>query len=243
MEDEIFDNTRLAGARRMSPPVEIKRAVNEQFARIAKAIAHPKRVEILDLLAQGERGVDAIAAATALGVTTASAHLQALRRARLVETRRVGTRVIYRLAGPDVSALLGALRDVAAARLAEVAQLEHDYFRARDELEPMSRDDLLARARDGDVVVVDVRPRVEYDAGHIPGALSVPLDQLEARLSEVPQNREVVAYCRGPYCVLAPEAVVMLRAHGRRARRLVDGLPEWRLAGLPIAVGQEEVSG
>lgn len=221
---------------------QVKRTLNEQFARIAKAVAHPKRVEILDLLAQGERSVDAIAASTGLGVTTASAHLQALRRARLVETRRAGTRVFYRLGGPDVTELVGALRNAAAARLAEVAQLEHDYFLARDELEPIGRDDLLARARDGDVVVVDVRPTVEYDAGHIPGALSIPLDQLEARLGELPANREVVAYCRGPYCVLAPEAVVALRAHGRRARRLADGLPEWRLAGLPIAVGQEERS-
>ncbi len=224
-------------------PGDVKRTLNEQFARVAKAIAHPKRVEILDLLAQGERGVDAIAAATGLGVTTASAHLQALRRTRLVETRPAGTRVFYRLAGTDVTALLDALRDVAGARLAEVAQLEHDYFRARDELEPITRDDLLARAREGDVVVIDVRPAVEYDAGHIPGALSIPLDELEARLSEVPADRDVVAYCRGPYCVLAPEAVVALRARGRRARRLADGLPEWRLAGLPIAVGQEDVPG
>lgn len=220
-------------------PAQVKRTLNEQFARIAKAIAHPKRVEILDLLAQGERSVDAIAGATGLGVTTASAHLQALRRARVVDTRRAGTRIFYRLAGPDVTTLLGALRDVAAARLAEVAQLEHDYFEARDDLEPINRSDLLARARDGDVVVIDVRPAVEYDAGHIPGALSVPLDQLEARLDQLPEDREVVAYCRGPYCVLAPEAVTALRTHGRRARRLAEGFPEWRLAGLPVAVGQE----
>ena len=221
------------------PPVSVKATLNEQFARIAKAIAHPKRVELLDLLAQSERSVDALAAATRLGMTTASAHLQALRRAHLVSTRRSGTRVFYRLAGDDISGLLAALRAVAGARLAEVAQLEHDYFAARDELEPISRDELLARARDGDVVVVDVRPALEYAAGHIPGAVSVPLDELADRLDDLPADREVIAYCRGPYCVLAPEAVVALRARGRQARRLADGFPEWRLAGLPVAAGQE----
>jgi rhodanese-related sulfurtransferase len=214
-------------------PTEAKHTLNEQFARVAKAVAHPKRIELVDLLAQGERPVDSLAEATAMGVSNTSAHLQVLRRARLVDTRRDGTQVFYRLAGDEVAGFLGALRSVAAAQLAEVGEVTRDYFEARDALEPVSRDDLLHRAGQGDVVVVDVRPRVEYRAGHIPGAASIPLHELTDRLDELPADAEVVAYCRGPYCVLAVEAVALLRERGLRARRLEDGLPQWKAAGLP----------
>lgn len=216
---------------------EAKRVLNEQFARLGKALAHPRRVELLDLLAQGERSVDALASATGMGVTNTSAQLQVLRRSRLVETRKEGTRVYYRLADEEVGRFLGAFRALARGRLSEVDQVMRDYFEARDELEPVGRDDLVQRARDGGVVVLDVRPETEYDAGHIPGAVSIPLDELAQRLAELPVDAEIVAYCRGPYCVMAPEAVTVLRHAGRRARRLADGLPEWRQAGLPVAAG------
>jgi rhodanese-related sulfurtransferase/DNA-binding transcriptional ArsR family regulator len=219
---------------------EAKRLLNEQFARLGKALSHPRRVELLDLLAQGERSVDALAAATGMGVTNTSAQLQVLRQHRLVETRRAGTRVYYRLADDTVAAFLGAFRELARQRLSEVDQIMRDCFEARDELQPVSRDDLMRRARDGEVVVLDVRPELEYEAGHIPGAVSIPLDQLADRLAELPAGAEIVAYCRGPYCVLAPEAVALLRRAGRRARRLDDGVPEWRHAGLPVAVGAAE---
>lgn len=217
---------------------EAKDRLYEQFARTAKAVAHPRRIELLELVAQGERSVEALATATGMGVTNTSAHLQVLRRAGLVEARREGTRVLYRLGGEEVAAFLVSLRDLARARLAEVGRVVADYFTARDALEPVSRAELVERAARGEVVILDVRPREEYLAGHIPGALSVPLDELEAALSRLPKRREVVAYCRGPYCVLAPEAVKRLRAKGFKARRLQDGMPEWRLAGLPVAVGE-----
>lgn len=218
---------------------EARQALYEQFARIGKVVAHPKRIELLELLAQGERSVEALAEVSRTGVGNTSAHLQVLRRARFVETRRVGTQVLYRLASDEVARFLGALRDVAAARLAEVAEVARDYFEARDELEPVPRSEIVERARAGEVVIVDVRPRQEYLAGHLPHAVSIPLGELEDRLAELPEDAEVVAYCRGPYCVLAVEAVALLRRGGRRARRLEDGLPEWRLAGLPVAVGEE----
>jgi rhodanese-related sulfurtransferase/DNA-binding transcriptional ArsR family regulator len=217
---------------------EAKDRLYEQFARTAKAVAHPRRIELLELVAQGERSVEALATATGMGVTNTSAHLQVLRRAGLVEARREGTRVLYRLGGEEVAAFLVSLRDLARARLAEVGRVVADYFTARDALKPVSRAELVERAARGEVVILDVRPREEYLAGHIPGALSVPLDELEAALSRLPKRREVVAYCRGPYCVLAPEAVKRLRAKGFKARRLQDGMPEWRLAGLPVAVGE-----
>jgi rhodanese-related sulfurtransferase len=218
---------------------EAKRQLNEQFARVAKAVAHPKRVELLDLLAQGERSVDALAGAIGSGVTATSANLQVLRQAQLVETRKQGARVFYRLAGDEVARFLVALRHLAAAQLAEVDQVVRDYFEARGELEALGSDELWRRVQDDGVVVLDVRPAEEFASGHIPGAISIPLDQLGARLDELPADTEIVAYCRGTYCVLAPEAVTLLHRHGRRARRLHDGLPEWRLAGLPIAVGEE----
>lgn len=213
----------------------VKQALNEQFARIAKAAAHPKRLELLDLLGQGERSVEALATATGMSVRNASAQLQVLRHARLVEFRKQATRSYYRLADDEVGRFLGALRDLARARLSEIDQIMRDYFVARDELEPIRRVDLVRRVRDGTVVVLDVRPGSEYSAGHIPGAVSIPLDELVSRLDELPLDREIVAYCRGAYCVMAPEAVALLRRTGRRARRLEDGLPEWRRSGLPVA--------
>jgi rhodanese-related sulfurtransferase/DNA-binding transcriptional ArsR family regulator len=216
---------------------EAKQRLYEQFALTAKAVSSPQRIELVELLAQGERTVVALARATGVSVSNTSAHLQVLRRAGLVEVRKQGTQVYYRLAGDEVASLLVAVRDLARSRLAEVDRVVRDYFVARDSLEPMSRSELIEHAERGDVVILDVRPTREFVAGHIPGALSVPLDQLEAALARLPKRRQIIAYCRGPYCVLAPQAVELLRQRGFRARRLQDGLPEWRLAGLPVAVG------
>ena len=216
---------------------EVREALYEQFARLGKAVASPRRIELLDLLCQGERTVEGLAKATRMGVTNTSAHLQVLRQARLVETRREGVRVFYRLADEEVCRFFFALRDLGRARLAEVEQVVRDYFDARDELEPVSRESLLHRMEHGEVAVLDVRPVEEYAAGHIPGSASVPLVELQHRLGELPRDVEIVAYCRGPYCVLAPEALTILRASGFRAQRLEDGFPEWRLAGLPVEVG------
>lgn len=216
---------------------EAKDALYEQFARLGRAVAHPKRIEVLELLAQGERSVEAIARSTAMGITNASNHLQVLRHARLVETRKEGTRVLYRLAGDDVMRLVVSLRDVASERLAEVDRVVRDFYQAHDALEPVTRDELGRRAEDSGLVVLDVRPRDEYEQGHIPGSISVPLDELADRLRTFGRDAEIVAYCRGPYCVMAPQAVELLRRHGFRARRLEDGMPEWRLAGLPVAIG------
>jgi rhodanese-related sulfurtransferase len=218
---------------------EVKDALYEQFARVGKAMASSKRIELVDLLGQGERAVEALADAASMGVTNTSAHLQVLRRARLVETRKKGTKVFYRLADDSVGRFFAALQDLSRTRLTEVDQVVRDYFAARDQMEPVGRAELARRLRRGDVVVLDVRPVEEFEAGHIPGARSVPLSQLRRRLKELPNRTEVVAYCRGPFCVLAPEALTLLRKKGFRARRLEDGFPEWRLAGLPVAVGEE----
>jgi len=222
---------------------EVKDGLYDQFARIGKAVAHPKRIELLDLLCQGERSVEVLAKAAALSVTNASAHLKVLREAHLVETRREGTRVYYRLGSESVCELFFSLRDLAAERYAEVEMMVRDYFEGRDRLEPVTRDELLARADDGTLLVLDVRPQEEYSAGHIPGAISVPLAELETRLAGLPPDAEIVAYCRGPYCVLAPQALGLLRRNGFNARRLQDGLPEWRRAGLPVEVGPDSMSG
>ena len=216
-----------------------KTTLNEQFARIGKALASPRRIELLELLAQGEHSVDSLATESDMSVTLASSHLQALRQARLVETRRDGSRIFYRLAGDDVYALLAALRAVAHDRLAEVEQVVQAYFRAPEALQPLRRDELVRRAHSGDVIVLDLRPRGEYAAGHIPGAISIPLEDLEEQLALLPPGAEIVAYCRGPYCVLAPRGVALLRRYGFHARRLEDGFPEWRLAGFPVATGSE----
>ena len=210
-----------------------KDALFEQFARVGKALASPKRLELLDLLAQGERTVDSLARTTSVGVTTCSAHLQTLRQARLVSTRKEGTRVHYRLAGPDVTALYGTLQQVAATHISDVAAAARHYL-GPDDTEHLDRDELLSRVRVGQVVVIDVRPAEEYAAGHIPGAVSIPLAELADRLDALPADRQIVAYCRGAYCVMAHDAVRELTAHGKDAARLVDGMLEWRLADLPV---------
>jgi rhodanese-related sulfurtransferase len=211
----------------------------EQFARIGKAVASPRRVGLLDLLCQGERSVEALANTAQLSVTNTSQHLQILRAARLVDTRKEGTKVIYRLADEDVCRFFLDLCDVARSRLLEVEQLVQSYL-GGELFETVTRQELLARIARGDVVVLDVRPAEEFAAGHIAGAVSVPVEELDARLDELPAGLEVVAYCRGPYCLLASHALELLREHGVGARRLEDGFPEWRLAGLPVAAGEEE---
>jgi rhodanese-related sulfurtransferase len=216
----------------------VKDGLYEQFARVGKAVANPKRIELLDLLCQGERSVEVLADAAAMTVVNTSAHLRVLRESRLVATRREGTRVFYRLADDAVCEFFFSLRDLAGDRYAEVDRIVRDFFDARDELEPVNRDELLARAGDGGIIVLDVRPREEYEAGHIPGAISIPLADLKGRMASLPRGAEIVAYCRGPYCVLAPQALEMLRRGGFTARRLEDGFPEWRRAGLPIARGE-----
>ncbi len=208
-----------------------KQELFEQFARVGHALGSAPRLVMLDVLAQGERSVEQLAEAAGLSTANASQHLQVLRRAGLVATRREGARVHYRPAGEDVVSLWLSLRDVASTRLGDVERAARDYL--GDEVEAIGRTELAERLRAGEVVVIDVRPRVEFAAGHIQGARSVPLDELEERLAEIPDDAEVVAYCRGPYCVYAHEAVRRLRAAGRQARRLEDGWPEWRLAGLP----------
>ena len=216
-----------------------KRALFEQLARIPKAVAHPARLELVDLLAEGERSVDELARVTGNGMTTVSAQLQELRRAQLVDTRREGTRIYYRLAGDDVVGFIAALRAVAANRIAEVPPAARRYLGDDTNVEAIDRDELRRRAVAGEIIVVDVRPTLEYEAGHIPGARSIPLDELDARLGELPADMEIVAYCRGPYCAFAHEAVRRLHHHGHRARRLTDGFPEWRIAGEPVAVGSD----
>lgn len=218
-------------------PADARSALHEQFARIGKAFSSPRRIELLELLCQGERSVEALAQATGLTLTNVSQHLQALKAARLVETRREGTRIFYRAADEAVCRFTTELAAVARARLVEVERIAQEHIEARDALEPVTREELLARLKLRDVVVIDVRPAEEYEAGHIAGAVSLPLDDLGRRLRELPKTKLVVAYCRGPYCVLAPQALALLQARGFRARRLEDGLPEWRAAGLPVASG------
>lgn len=211
-----------------------KHALFAAFAAVARALGHPHRLELLEHLAQGERGVEAVAARAGLSVANASQHLQQLRRAGLVATRRDGKFVRYRLVDAQVIALVAALRGVAERNVAEVGRIVRGYFDDRDSLEPVSRGELIARSRDGLVTILDVRPADEFAAGHVPGAVNIPLAELEARLAELDPKQEIVAYCRGAYCVLSFEAVAALRARGFKARRLEDGLPEWRAAGLPV---------
>jgi rhodanese-related sulfurtransferase/DNA-binding transcriptional ArsR family regulator len=210
-----------------------KNVLFDQFARVGKALSSGKRLELLDLLAQGERTVDALARASELGLSTASAHLQTLKAANLVSTRREGTKVIYRLAGTDVAQLLALVRAVADAHLPDVEAAARAYLGPGTE--QVTRGELLDRIKTGQVTVIDVRPREEYEAGHIPAAVSVPLDELADHLAELPEDHDIVAYCRGTYCVLAHEAVRMLTERGRTAMRLADGMLEWRLADLPVA--------
>jgi ArsR family transcriptional regulator len=205
-----------------------------QFALVAKSLGHAHRLELLEQLAQGERSVDVLADRVGLSIANTSQHLQQMRRAGLVMNRREGKFVYYRLADDSVLTLLAALRTIAERNVAEVDRVIRSYFNERDSLEPVSREELLERSRIGTVTVLDVRPPDEFALGHLPGAVNVPLRELEARLAEFDPEREVVAYCRGPYCVLSYEAVARLRSRGIKARRLEDGFPEWRAAGLPI---------
>lgn len=212
-----------------------KRALFEGFAEVAKALAHGQRLEILELLAQGERSVEALADRIGLPVANVSQHLRRMRRAGLLDARRAGKHVFYGVRDPAVLELTGNLRRVAERNYAEVRDVIGNYFNARDSLEPVSRRDLLRRLKDDAATVLDVRPDDEYAAGHLPGALNIPLRDLKRRLRELPRDREIVAYCRGPWCVLAFEAVALLRGQGFAARRLEDGFPEWKQAGLPTA--------
>jgi rhodanese-related sulfurtransferase/DNA-binding transcriptional ArsR family regulator len=215
----------------------LKAELFEQLARVGKALGSGKRLELLDLLSQGPRSVADLAATAGLGLTTASMHLKALREAGLVATTREGTTIRYRLAGDDVAALFAQLREVAAAHLADVGVARDRYLGTDDgaDTEVVGRDELLHRVEAGEAIVLDVRPTPEFAAGHIPGALSIPFDELPDRLAELPADIEVVAYCRGAYCVLAHDAVRLLTAHGRRAVRLAEGMLEWRLARQPVA--------
>ncbi len=212
-----------------------KVALFDEFARAAKALASGRRLELVDVLANGERTVEALAGEVGLSVANTSQHLQILRQAGLVSSRREGTSIHYRLAGPEVFELWRSLRTLAASRLAQVERLAAAYVGARGELEPVTRQELARRLEDGDLVVLDVRPATEHAAGHLPGAVSIPVGELRRRLAELPQDREIVAYCRGPYCAFAHEAVELLRQEGFLARRLEDGLPEWQAAGLAVA--------
>ena len=205
-----------------------------QFARVAKAMSNGYRLELLEFLAQGERSVDALAQVSGLTVANTSQHLQQLRQAGLVANRKQGHRVYYRLSGMDVLALLGSLREVAERHVADVGRLVDDYLKVKDSLEPVPASELLERARDGLVTVLDVRPAEEYASGHLPGAINIPLGELERHLDELDPDQEIVAYCRGPHCVLAFDAVAKLREKGITARRLDGGLPEWKLEGLPV---------
>jgi rhodanese-related sulfurtransferase/DNA-binding transcriptional ArsR family regulator len=214
-----------------------KAALYEQFARIGKALANPARLELLDLLAQGERSVEELSAAAGMRLSNTSAQLKALAAAGLLATRRSGVRVYYRPADDQVAVFVEQMKRFAADRLAEVERAARDYLGDVAGLQPVAREELARRLEDGEVVVLDVRPAAEFAAGHILGAINIPHDQLAARLAELPAERDVIAYCRGRYCVYAPEAVRLLRGQGHHARPLIDGLTEWRSAGLPIAGG------
>ncbi|MFE7173064.1 ArsR/SmtB family transcription factor [Streptomyces sp. NPDC057616] len=225
----------LGGAR--TPAAGAKADLYDAFAASGKALASGKRLELLDLLAQGERTVDALAKAAGLNLTTASAHLQTLKQAGFVATRREGVRIHYRLAGEDVARLFALLRTVAEAHQAAVPAARDAYLGV-DGATEVTHDELRARVAAGDVIVLDVRPAEEYHAGHIPGALSIPVDELADRIGELPEETEVVVYCRGAYCVLAYDAVRLLTDRGRRAIRMNDGMLEWRLAELPVDAGE-----
>ncbi|MGD2136158.1 MAG: metalloregulator ArsR/SmtB family transcription factor [Gemmatimonadales bacterium] len=216
---------------------QFKDAIYDQFARLGKAVASPRRLELLDLLCQGPRTVESLARQAGLSLANTSSHLQLLRSARLVETEKHGLYVTYRLADDEVCQFFLSLRRLAETRLAEVERVTREYLEARRLLEPVDRPALIERVRRGEVTVLDVRPSEEYRAGHLPGALSVPLPELEQRLADLPRDRGIVAYCRGPYCVLAVEAVERLRSHGFDAMRLEDGVPDWRARGFEVEVG------
>jgi rhodanese-related sulfurtransferase len=220
---------------------DFKDASYGQLARIGKALASPKRLELLDLLCQAERTVEALAAETKMSVANTSQHLQVLQGARLVETTKNGRFVVYRLADALVSDFFRSFRVLAQDRLAEIEQIRRRFFSEGDALDPVDRETLLERVQHKRAIVIDVRPRNEYLASHIAGALPIPMEQLKQRLSEVPRNKEVVAYCRGPFCVLAKEAVEVLRSHGFRATRLEDSVQDWVARGFPVVSGEEPI--
>jgi rhodanese-related sulfurtransferase/biotin operon repressor len=212
-----------------------KRDVFASLARVGTALSSPTRIEFLELLAQAERSVEQLATLTGTSVANTSQHLQKLRQAGLIVGRKQGLYVFYRLAGDEVVGMLSAMSRVGEAYVAEVERIVRLYFAGKDELEPVPANELLERARKGLVTVLDVRPPEEFAAGHVPGAINIPVHELEKRLKDLPKRREVIAYCRGPYCLMSYDAVSMLRKRGMRARRLQAGMPEWRAAGLPVA--------
>jgi len=214
--------------------MNFKHELFAQFARVGKALSNSNRLELLEYIAQGERSVEALSKVSGLTVANTSQHLQQLRQAGLVSTRKKGLKVYYRLSGNDVIELLDAVRNVAERHVADVERLVNSFLTIKDSLEPIPREELLSRVHDGLVTVLDVRPPEEFAAGHVPGAINIPLDELEQRLEELGKDQEIVAYCRGPHCVLAFDAVARLRKKGMKARRLEDGYPEWKLAGLPV---------
>lgn len=218
----------------MSTKTGFKQQLFAQFARVGKALSNGNRLELLEFLAQGERSVEELATVAGLTVANTSQHLQQLRQAGLVSSHKEGLKVYYQLSGEDVLGLFESLRQVAERHLADVGQLVNNYLYIKDSLEPLPREELLNRVRDDLVTVIDVRPPLEYAAGHVPGALNIPLDELEQHLEELDPKQEIVAYCRGPHCVLAFDAVARLREKGLKARRMEDGYPEWKSAGLPV---------
>lgn len=222
----------------MSTGASPKKQIFMHFARIAKAMASPNRLELLEALAQGERSVDRLAQATGMPIANTSHHLQVLREGGLVRSRKEGVQVIYSLSDDEIPQMLDCLRRVGERHLAEVEIIVREHFANDDGLRPVNHRELTALLKSGDALIIDVRPPGEYEAGHIPGAVNVPIETLTRRLAEFPQRKEVVAYCRGPYCMLAVEAVKRLRKRGYRARRFEDGFPEWKSEGRPVAVGK-----
>lgn len=216
-----------------------KDAIYEQFSRIGKAVSSPKRLELLDLLCQGGRTVEVLANEASLSLANASQHLQVLRTARLVESEKRGQYVTYRITDEAVCKFFLSMRVLAERELAEVEQLKRRFLGGKEGMEPVDRDSLLQRVKDGAVTVLDVRPAEEYQAGHIPGAISIPLEELERRLSDLPQDQEIVAYCRGPYCVLAIQAVEILRSKGFHAFRMEEGVQDWHARGFPVTFGEQ----
>ena len=221
---------------------QFKDAIYEQLARIGKSLASGPRLEILDLLCQSPRGVEALAGQVGQSVANTSHHLQVLRAARMVDARKSGVHVIYRLADPEVSSFFRMLRKLAESRLLEIEQVSSEFLETRGGMEAVDCESLMARVREGAVTVLDVRPEEEYQAGHLQGAISVPLEDLECRLAELPQQREVVAYCRGPYCVMSLDAVVLLRNNGFKATHMEEGVPDWHARGLPVEVTEIDSS-
>jgi rhodanese-related sulfurtransferase len=217
---------------------QFKDAIYEQFSRVGKAVSSAKRLELLDLLCQGKRTVEVLAGEAELSIANTSQHLQVLRAARLVEASKEGLYVTYRIADPAVGDFVRTIRVLAEQQLAEVEQISRRFFEGRRDLEPIDREALVKRVRTGEVVVLDVRPAEEYRAGHVPGALSIPIRELKRRLSELPKSQEIVAYCRGPYCVFSDQAVELLRAQGFQAVRLDEGILDWRARGLRVAIGE-----